>query len=318
VTELLSVVIPTHDRPDRLGDAVASVLGQDHPALEVVIVDDGSEPETSDVLDRLTAGDRRVVVVRHDEPQGASAARNAGIAAARGELIGFCDDDDVWLPGAADATVGALTPATGMAYGYHQVNVEATGRLVTFRPPPCTGPELMRWINVPSILFGVARRDRVGPELVFDPDLVTSEDWDLWLRCAELAPLVLVPAPVYRYVQHTGTRVTTSPSTHAEGHRRFLDKHRASMTPACIAHHEMADALATRDRHAGLDQLARIARHPANLGSAALLAGELVATRVGPRRDDPGLSLRLTARALGPVTRSRAGGRAGSRRGQGR
>lgn len=307
MTELLSVVIPTHDRPDRLGAAVASVLDQDHPALEVVIVDDGSQPATAELLDRLTADDRRVVVVRHDEPQGASAARNAGIAAARGELIGFCDDDDVWLPGAAVATVGALSPGTGMAYGYHQVNVEATGRLVTFRPPPCTGAELMRWINVPSILFGVARRDRVGPELAFDPDLVTSEDWDLWLRCAELAPLVLVPTPVYRYVQHTGTRVTTSLSTHADGHRRFLEKHRASMTPACIAHHELADALATRDRRAGIAQLEAVVHHPANLGSAALLAGQLVATRVGPRRDDPGLSLRLAARALGPATRPLTG-----------
>ena len=156
MTELLSVVIPTHDRPDRLGDAVASVLGQDHPALEVVVVDDGSQAATGEVLDRLTADDRRVVVVRHDQPQGASAARNGGIDAARGELIGFCDDDDVWLPGAAGATVGALTRDAGMAFGYHQVQVEATGRLVTFRPPPCTGAELMRWINVPSILFGVA------------------------------------------------------------------------------------------------------------------------------------------------------------------
>jgi len=84
------------------------------------------------------------------------------------------------------------------------------------------------------------------------------------------------------------------------------------MTAASIAHHELADALATRDRHAGLVQLARMARHPANLGSAALLAGELVATRVGPRRDDPGLSLRLTARALARATRPRSGSGSGS------
>ena len=305
MTELLSVLIPTRDRPARLAEAVHSVLTQDYPALEVVVIDDGSGPATADVLDRLTDSDPRVVVVRNDEPQGASAARNAGIAAAGGELIGFCDDDDLWLPGAAESTVAALTPSTGMVYGFHQVHVEATGRIVTFRPPPCTGPALMRWINVPAILFGVARRSLLGDELRFDPDLVTSEDWDLWLRCAELAPLTLVSMPVYRYVQHAGTRVTTGPTTRPEVRSRFLAKHRSTMTPACIAHHEMVDALTSRDRRAGIDQLRRIARHPANLGSAALLAGELMAVRVGPRRDDPGFALRMAAHALGPATRPR-------------
>jgi hypothetical protein len=307
VTELLSVVIPTHDRPDRLEGAVRSVLDQDYPAVEVVIVDDGSGPATADVLDRLAGSHPRLVVVRHDDARGASAARNAGIAAATGELVGFCDDDDVWLPGAAAATVAALTPSTGMAYGFHQVHVEATGRIVTFRPPACTGPALLRWVNVPAILFGVARRSLLGDEFRFDPDLVLSEDWDLWLRCAELAPLTLVPAPVYRYVQHTGSRVTTGPTAHPGARRRFLAKHRSSMTPACIAHHELVAALTGRDLRAGLDQLGQVPRHPANLGSAALLAGELVTARIGPRRDDPGLTLRMAARALGPATRPRTG-----------
>jgi hypothetical protein len=307
VTELLSVVIPTHDRPDRVTDAVRSVLDQDHPALEVIVVDDGSQAATGEVLDRLADSDPRVVVLRHDQARGASAARNTGLEAARGELIGFCDDDDAWLAGAAAAAVTALTPTTGMAYGFHQVLIEATGRLVTFRPPACTGPELMRWINVPSILFGVARRDRVGTELHFDPDLTTSEDWDLWLRCAELAPMALVPTPLYRYVQHTGVRVTTSLATGVDSHRRFLDKHLASMTPACIAHHELALALAARDRHAGLAQLRAVPRHPSNLGAGLLLAGELATSRIGPGRDDPGLTLRFAARMLGPATRPLVG-----------
>ncbi len=307
MTELLSVVIPTHDRPDRVGDAVRSVLDQDYPAVEVVVVDDGSGPDTADALDRITDAEPRVVVVRHDEPRGSSAARNAGMDASRGELVGFCDDDDTWLPGAAGAVVGSLAAGVGMAYGFHQVHVEATGRNVTFRPPRCTGPELMRWINAPAILFGVARRSVVGAELHFDPELVTSEDWDLWLRCAELAPLALVPTPVYRYVQHTGTRVSTSSTARPDINRRFLAKHRSSMTPACIAHHELTLAVATKDRGAATKELAQVVHHPSVAGAAALVGTELVAARVGPRLDDPGLRLRLAARLLRPVTRPRAG-----------
>ncbi len=302
MSELLSVVIPTHNRPDRLGAAVRSVLDQDYGNVEVLVVDDGSGPETSAALDRLTAGDRRIVVVRNEMPVGSSEARNIGIRAASGELLAFCDDDDAWVAGAASAAVGQLRPGVAVAYGFHEVLIEATGRRVTFRPPACTGPELMRWINVPSILSGIARRATVGSELHFDPALVIAEDWDLWLRCSELGPLALVPTPLYCYVQHVGHRVTRTPATLAEGRNRFLAKHRSSMTPACIAHHELTSALTARDRHAGIRVLGRTARHPSTLGSAALLAGEVVASHVGRRRRDPGLTLRFAARSLKRTT----------------
>lgn len=312
MAELLSVVIPTRNRPDRLVAAVRSVLAQDYPWIEVVVVDDGSGPETVEVLDRVGTDrpgspGKRIVVMRHDEPQGASASRNVGIGSASGELISFCDDDDVWLPGAATAAVGALTPATGVVYGYHEVLTESTGRLVTFRPPARATPGLMRWIYVPASPMCAARRARVETELHFDTDLLTSEDWDMWLRCSELAPMFLVPTALYRYVQHADKRVTRT-SAHDAGHLRFLAKHRASMTPACIAHHEIAFAAATGDWQAAV-AAAHLFRHPTILGSIVLLAAEAAASRVGQRRHDPGLPLRLASRAIHPADRHRQGSR---------
>ena len=195
MTELLSVVVPTHDRPERLREAVRSVLSQDYRSIELVVVDDGSGSSTARTLDELTAKDRRIVVVRHDHPLGSAAARNTGLALARGELVAFCDDDDVWLPGAASAAVSASKPSTGVVYGWHQVLQEATGRCVTFRPPATCGPSIMRWINVPSILSGVARRSVLGDALRFDASLYTSEDWDLWLRCSDMHPSFWCPLP---------------------------------------------------------------------------------------------------------------------------
>lgn len=300
VTELLSVVVPTHNRPDRLETAVRSVLDQTGPPVEVVVVDDGSQAPTAEVLDRLSA-DPRVVVLRNDVPQGAAAARNRGIDVARGDLVGFCDDDDLWLPGAASAAAEALRPSIGVVYGYHEVSIESTGRLVTFRPPARATPEMMRWLNVPAVPMAVVRRSVVGDELYFDTDLLMSEDWDLWLRCADQAPVVLAPHPFYRYVQHAGFRVTAVTEADLVSHRRFLDKHRSSMTAACVAHYEFALALMAKDAGIARGELAKLPRHPTILAAGALIATEVVASRLGQRRKDPGLRSRVAVGLLGPV-----------------
>ena len=88
MTSLLSVVMPTHDRADQLERAARSVLDQDGTEIELVIVDDASSDGTPEVTDRLAA-DRRVQVVRNEQAIGPGAARNKGIAQARGDLLGL-------------------------------------------------------------------------------------------------------------------------------------------------------------------------------------------------------------------------------------
>jgi glycosyltransferase involved in cell wall biosynthesis len=91
----VSVIIPTHNRPDRLPRAVASVLNQTFRDVEIVIVDDASADDAAEVVARQ---DPRIRYVRHGSPKGACGARNTGIRLARGEFVGFLDDDDEWLP----------------------------------------------------------------------------------------------------------------------------------------------------------------------------------------------------------------------------
>ena len=304
-SELLSVVLPTRDRPERLREAAHSVLDQDYPHLELVVVDDGSDASTARVLDELVGNDPRVVVIRNDQSQGAAAARNAGLTMSQGELVSFCDDDDLWLPGAASAAVASLRPSVGLVYGWHEVLHESTGRRVVLRPPDSADPALMRWINVPAGPVAFIRRDRVGDALAFDTDLYLSEDWDLWLRCSDRAPIVSVPQALYRYVQHRQERVTKNLDGHEDAQWRFLNKHRSTMTAACVAHHELAIALANRDRQAGVEEIRHILGNPSRAGGVALLAGEMLASRVGQRRRDPGLPLRLASSILTPWQKRR-------------
>lgn len=94
---LVSVVIPTYGRNERLPVAIESVLEQTYDDIELFVVDDGSPTPVTATLDSVDpAAVPRMEVIRHDENQGANVARNTGIRAATGEYVAFLDDDDRW------------------------------------------------------------------------------------------------------------------------------------------------------------------------------------------------------------------------------
>lgn len=92
---LVSIVIPTYNRAETVRTAIDSVLEQDYQPMEVIVVDDGSTDDTTDVL--VGYGDQIRLIKQAN--RGVSAARNLGVAAANGEYIAFLDSDDIWLPG---------------------------------------------------------------------------------------------------------------------------------------------------------------------------------------------------------------------------
>ncbi|HUW28694.1 MAG TPA: glycosyltransferase family 2 protein [Sulfuriferula sp.] len=121
---LITVAVPTHNRPQLLREALTSVAAQTHPEWEVVVVDDGSTPPVLESMLRELLGER-FILVRHDQAQGIAAAKNAGVTSARGEIVLHLDDDDL-------LTDTALTKIAS-AYAHHPdleclfVNVEPFG-----------------------------------------------------------------------------------------------------------------------------------------------------------------------------------------------
>ncbi len=93
----VSVILPTYNRAGLVTRAIGSVLGQDFPDLELIVVDDGSTDETAGVIAQIE--DRRLRYLRFEHNRGNYAARNEGLRCARGEFIAQIDSDDVWLPG---------------------------------------------------------------------------------------------------------------------------------------------------------------------------------------------------------------------------
>lgn len=215
VDSLVSTIIPVHNRPDQLRDAVASVLAQCHPELEVIIVDDGSDDATPDVADDL-ATDTRVRWLRIDNG-GPGVAREAGRREARGSFIQYLDSDDVLYPGKFTRQVEALerNPECGVAYcatayrmldgSLREVMAEkrTTERFDTMWPSFLTG----RWWNTLTPLYRRSVCDRVGPW----SDLRQEEDWEYDSRVASLGgKLCRVEAVLCEFRQHDGTRASAS------------------------------------------------------------------------------------------------------------
>jgi hypothetical protein len=295
---LLSVIVPTHNRPDRLERAAKSVLEQDGPEIELVIVDDASDDDTPATTARL-AEDPRVRVVRNPESLGPAGARNRGIEVARGELLGFCDDDDTWSPGAASILAGCFDaePELVAVSAWHRVVHDANGRTAEFRSPGRADATALYWLNVVALPFGVVRRTRLPAGPLFDERLPPCEDWDLWLRCALIHPVRIVPIVLYEYHQHGGSRVTDARAGTRGGHQALLDKHADAMSAACRLYHRAIISGETGGRPAMRRTLAGGAKSEpaaAAIATAVLAAGSLTAA-IGIARGDPGFPARATA-----------------------
>jgi GT2 family glycosyltransferase len=102
-TPQVTVVLPTHNRPQLLKDAMASLVAQTHRSWEAIVVDDGSTPKAT-----LETADPRFRIVRHSVSLGGAAAKNTGLRHARGDVVAFLDDDDLYAPEYLARAVEAL------------------------------------------------------------------------------------------------------------------------------------------------------------------------------------------------------------------
>jgi len=297
---LVSVVLPTHDRPVRLARALASVMTQSYRRLEILVVDDASAPPARAVVEEVAGADGRVRLLRLPEQAGAARARNAALARARGELVAFLDDDDTWEPDKVKRQVEVLTawPALGMVTcDYTEVD-EAAGTADVYRGPVWFTAEQVQWRNFPgSFSFVMVRRSLLGDTLRVDESFPSMGDWDLWLRCLRRAPAAVVAEPLVRHAVH-GKSGFADRAAERCGRELFLRKHGSAMPPVCraylAAHLRMFDGRGWRHRGAVARSLATLSPR-----ASALLVAEQTAHQLGLATHDPGLVARTMARLVG-------------------
>lgn len=206
---LVSVVIPTKDRPEMLRRAVLSVIGQTYAPVELIVVDDGSADPAREAIDDLESGDlERFVIRRHEENQGGSAARNTGIREARGEYIAFLDDDDRWTPHKLEKQVAALRgadEAAGVAFAGNR-QLDADGNTVDVHLSKADGDVSERILHgnyIGSFSGMLMRRELSETVGLLDEGFPAWQDWEYFVRLAQHTEFVAVPEPlVHRYVDH--------------------------------------------------------------------------------------------------------------------
>lgn len=187
---LVSVVIPTYSRPMFLKRAVNSVLSQDYPDVEVIVVDDNgngtpAREETASVM-QAYSDEKRVTYLKHEVNKNGSAARNTGLQAARGKYIAFLDDDDEYLPGKLSRQVDILEHKD-MEYAGCYCNWQwlkqgkVTGKVAHVKEGNLMEDLLLmkNWIYCSGLLL---RREAVLDLNGFDTSFIRHQDWEFLVR----------------------------------------------------------------------------------------------------------------------------------------
>ncbi|MEM9711321.1 MAG: glycosyltransferase family 2 protein [Actinomycetota bacterium] len=208
---LFSVILPTFDRAAYLHHAIGSVQRQTVSDFELIVVDDGGRHEVT------IPDDERIRVVRLPENRGPAAARNAGLAVARGSYVTFLDDDDLFTPGRLQLALDGLERAPITVCWGRFIDGDA-------RPGRRLDGDVSAGIldeATPTLGYAALRRDLVAD---FDECWQAVEDVVWWLEVAGRAPVATVESVGYLVRRHQGPRNRNHLRARIDENRRLLDE----------------------------------------------------------------------------------------------
>lgn len=221
----VSIYMPTHNREDLVIRAVKSVLNQSYTNIELIVVDDGSDDQTFDLLKNID--DKRLFILKNAIPKGACYSRNLAIKHATGKFITGLDDDDFFEQNRIEILVNSFDEKYSFvcdnAVSYNQ------GNLIYEKT-------LDRTINLSRILESnvgnqvLTLRERLINVGLFDLSLPSSQDYDLWTRLIiKYGEAIQIPKHTYIYdISHDGQRISTSKRA-IDGAKLYFEKYKNRM-----------------------------------------------------------------------------------------
>ncbi len=280
---LISIIIPTFNREKIIGRAIRSILAQGYYNIEIIIIDDCSNDNTKKVVESVD--DQRIIFKRLAKNSGVSAARNAGIEIASGELIAFLDSDDEWL--------GDMLKNQIIAFNNHpECNAAVTGFIRYYGKTPEYIAPPAGILNKDELLTAILRGNFITPQTLmirkkcikelsgFDTNLSHREDWDFGVRLLENNNIAVVDLPL-AVVYETQDNLTSMEPEKTSTLEIFLNKHKKifESNPVSYAYQLYFighSHMLTGNKNEGISSLRRSFRiHPTVKVAIALLLSQL-------------------------------------------
>lgn len=230
VEQTVSIVLPTYNRASTLPRAIESVLRQTYQNFELIIVDDGSTDNTAAVLSQFT--DHRIRNIRLPSNKGPGAARNAGVEAARFDLVAFQDSDDVWFDEKLALQLAAMRDDIGVVY-HDIIRVKKDGQeelLITPDSIPLKIIERIEAAGQLGIVWCLTRKHLIESVGGFDEFMGPVEDTDLLIKLRAVSEFVRLPLPLVYYFE-SSDGLTQDWQKIAASRRRLFQLHAKELAP---------------------------------------------------------------------------------------
>lgn len=224
---MISVIIPTYNRENYLKEAIDSVLQQTYQNIEIIVVDDASTDNTKEIV--LSFKDKVRYIYQDNKERGA--ARNNGIAHAKGEFIAFLDSDDAWLPDHLESCLNALKCDNNAGLSFsHSYIINEKGAIISKNRPYIVNGFMLEKIVSNFSSFGcnasscVIKKNILDKSGLFkeDRNLAGSEDWEMWVRISSYAKFISTNRFTAKIRSHSENS-SINPEKMAKSMKKVLD-----------------------------------------------------------------------------------------------
>ncbi len=233
---MISIVITTYERdPKILFRAINSVLSQTYNDIELIIVDDSSTAfiMRSEIKKQVALlKNDRIIYIQHEKSMGACVARNTGLNIAKGEYIGFLDDDDEWLPDKLQSQLNVFlenSEKLGLVYSqfyycYENGSIFLPNKLFKKFQKGKIYDTLILDNYIGSTSFPLIRTKYLREIGGFDQYMMSCQDYDVWLRLSQKYYVAYVERPLVKYHIHSGESIGKNSEKRIRGQERLYSK----------------------------------------------------------------------------------------------
>lgn len=228
---IVSVIIPTYNRAHLIGRAIQSVLNQTYQDFEIIVVDDGSTDNTKEVVENFRKENKRIRYIWYEKNKGGAVARNIGIRDAKGEYIAFLDSDDEWMPKKIEKQISLFdrcSDSIGVIYCSYYLQEDSFGyiekaSLSNMKRGNVYNFLLNGWCPS-STSFFLLKAQVFKKSGLFDENLCSFQDYDLWIRIAQYYEFEFIEEHLAIKHNHEGSQIAKDLKPRFKGLNMFLKK----------------------------------------------------------------------------------------------